>query len=188
MRVFSFQKEEVTNRLLNDREYINRTKSRRNDKTSFYRELLNIEEYPIYTFAKIGCSDDDHSKYPISLDTFRFNWSELMGYYKLSGRDLLELEIPLNEGIIGCLDDGEDRCRLANINENCTLEFIVPYLKLEWVKAIYQPDSRYKGYAKITYSHVYTLGKDILFPSPISFSGDGYGDDYEIYKNNNYRR
>ena len=110
MRVFSFQKEKVTNILLNDGEYINRkSKSRRNDKTFFYCELLKINECPIYTFAKIGCNDDESAKYPISLDTFRFNWSELMGYYKLFGRDLLELEIPLNIGIIGCLEDGEDR-------------------------------------------------------------------------------
>jgi len=28
-----------------------------------------------------------------------------MGYYKLSGRDLLELEIPSDKGILGVIDD-----------------------------------------------------------------------------------
>jgi len=106
MRVFSFQKEEVTNKLLNDGKYFNyKSKSRRKDKTSFYRELLQIEEYPIYTFVKINSNNKNSSKYPISLDTFRLNWSELMGYYKLSGRDLLELEIPSDKGILGVIDD-----------------------------------------------------------------------------------
>jgi len=188
MRVFSFQKEKVTNKLLNNGKYINfRGDARRKDKTSFYRELLKIEEYPIYTFAKIVNGNEDCSKYPINLDTFRSNWSELMGYYKLSGRDILELEIPLNEGVIGCLDDNEDKCRLTSLDEDCTIEFVVPLLKLEWVKAIYQPDNRYKGYDRTTYSPIYTSRKNILFPSPISFSGNGYGDDYEAYKNDNYK-
>jgi len=74
MRVFSFQKEEVTNKLLNDGKYFNyKSKSRRKDKTSFYRELLQIEEYPIYTFVKINSNNKNSSKYPISLDTFRLN-------------------------------------------------------------------------------------------------------------------
>jgi hypothetical protein len=102
-----------------------------------------------------------------------------MGWFKLDGRVIIELVIPASEGCIGEIDKLK-LCRLGETEESA--EFVVPYLKKEWVREIYTKSPLMSGYGRVQLRPVLLTNRDTLFKTPIHFSGDGYAEpDYGVF-------
>ena len=140
-RVYSFQSQQFVDNLLTDgivRTYSWCLECEKSKKYCLYAPLLNgLEEdtLPIFTFLKFN---NDYVEYPISAQSISDNWSTFMRWFRLSGRCILELEIPKEVGVIGEIEG----CNVLDFNNDTNekyLEFVVPYIKLDWVREIYKP-------------------------------------------------
>lgn len=182
IRVFSFQRKPVIDAILTKGVYYFDLDDECNnqgflcvqriDKMHFYQRELSLKEniFPLFTFARLG------GIYPVSIQTLRVLWSELMGYYGLRETNyLIEMLIPISEGKLGTIDGP---CKtvdnLSPTGEN--LEFVVSCFKKEWVKEIYSISSD-STYGTRTLKPIMKQHKDVLIQSPIKFSGDEYAED-----------
>lgn len=138
-RVFSFQSGGLVDILLEEGVanswswYSNCTDS---DKYKLYAPLLpDLDEdaVPIFTFLRYN---DNYLEYPISAQSLSENWFTFMKWFRLLDRYLIELEVPKEIGVIGKIEG----CELLDFeSKEKWLEFVLPYIKLEWVREIYKP-------------------------------------------------
>lgn len=175
MRLITFQKPEFVERLRED----GTVKFKRSGPRTKDIHILEDEggeelAYPIYTFVGIPY----FGRPGVSIPNIYGNWSSLMGYMRLDGHVMIELEVEYTGQPINKMDsDVELTLEEALSNTGDYTECILYEVKKEWVVAVYNKSSLYSGYGIVELiPEIWNKDARPLIEVAFKASGDGYAD------------
>lgn len=138
-----------------------------------HREIFGT---PLYTFYS------QWRGYPttINLPSLYYNWAQMMGFYGLDNREILELQVPADIDELNHASNTDEVVLEGYFDDS--IEYIIPYIRREWIVAIYHKSPLISEYAECLLTpEIERPLEHPIFIESVKFSGDGYAEE-NIYE------
>lgn len=175
MRLINFQKPAFVEKLKQNGEI---RFSSDGPRTKYIHILMDEDgeevAYPIYTFIGIPYLGSPG----INIPNIYGSWSSLMGYMRLDGHVMIELEVPYTGQHINKMTyNAELTLEEALNNVEDYIECILYEIKKEWVVAVYNKSLLNSGYGTVELTpEIWNKDLKPLIDVPFKVSGDGYAE------------